>query len=157
MSGRISTPRDAGQSWQRHDLPGSWDTAVGSIEVAEQLLPVTGVLAFVTCTCPHPGPTPLTSFDGGITWRDVRLPAGNVAYQDAVNWWAIDGKRLFKSHDAGSTWVLVSDKLPDWQSVPQVLDPRHAWAMLFDGNGMGLGLTSDGGLHWTRAAVPQST
>ena len=153
----VYTSRDAGQSWQRHDLPGSWDTAVGSIEVAEQLLPVTGMLAFVTCQCPHPGPTPLTSFDGGMTWRDVRLPAGNVAYQDAVNWWAIDGKLLFKSPDAGQTWVQVSDKLPDWQSVPYVLDSKHAWAMLFDGNGFGLGLTNDGGLHWTRVAVPQST
>jgi photosystem II stability/assembly factor-like uncharacterized protein len=153
----IYTSRDAGQSWQRHDLPGSWDTAVGSIEVAEQLLPVTGVLAFVTCQCPHPGPTPLTSFDGGMIWRAVSLPAGNVAYQDARNWWAIDGKLLFKSRDAGQTWTQVSDKLPDWQSVPNVLDSQHAWAMLFDGNGFGLGLTHDGGLHWTRAAVPQST
>ena len=153
----IYTSSDVGQSWQRHDLPGSWDAAVGPIEVVEQLLPVTGVLAFVLCQCANPSPTPLTSFDGGITWSDVHLPAGNVAYQDARNWWAIDGKLLFKSPDAGKTWVQISDKLPDWQSVPYVLDAKHAWAMLFDGNGFGLGLTSDGGLHWARAAVPQAT
>jgi photosystem II stability/assembly factor-like uncharacterized protein len=85
----------------------------------------------------------------------LKIAHGNVAYQDGVHWWVIDGTVLLKSSDAGQTWTQVTDTLPDWHYLPHVLDSKHAWADLATAVGGGLALTNDGGLHWTRATVPQ--
>jgi hypothetical protein len=152
---------DVGQSWQRHDLPApegeSWDAMPGPFQVAGELLPVTGVIVSVLCVCVQSGLFDLTSFDAGSSWRYVSLQKGSVAYEDAADWWAIDGTVLLKSSDAGQTWALVTDRLPDWHYLLHVLDPKHAWAELAAADGAGLGLTDDGGLHWTRGTVPQVT
>jgi photosystem II stability/assembly factor-like uncharacterized protein len=156
----VYTSRDAGKSWQRYDLPtpsgGSWDAAAGPFQVEGELLPATGVIMSALCVCAQSGMSNFTSFDGGSTWRYVRPQKGNVAYQDAVHWWEIDGRVLLKSPDAGQTWVQITDKLPDWHFLPHVLDSKHAWADLAATDGEGLGLTDDGGLDWTRGAVPQA-
>jgi photosystem II stability/assembly factor-like uncharacterized protein len=157
----VYTSGDAGASWQRHDLPtpsgGSWDASAGPFQVAGELLPVAGVMMSALCVCDQPGPFDFTSFDGGLTWRYVRPEKGNVAFQDSVHWWEIDRRVLLKSRDAGQTWAEITDKLPDWHYLPHVLDSNHAWADLATADGGGLGLTNDGGLHWTRGAVPQAT
>lgn len=157
----VYTSMDAGQSWQRRDLPtqsgGSWDATAGPFQVASELLPVDGVIVSALCLCAQSGLFDLTSFDAGFNWKYVPPQKGNVAYQDAVHWWAIDGRVLFKSPDAGQTWAKVTDQLPDWHYLPHVLDPKHAWAELAAADGYGLGLTNDGGLHWTRGTVPQLT
>ena len=95
-----------------------------------------------------------TSFDQGTTWRYVPPPPGVVAYQDTTHWWAMKGRSLFKSPTAGQTWTKVTDRLPDWQFTPQVIDSRHAWALIQVVGGFGLAMTADGGLHWIQAAVP---
>lgn len=141
---------DAGHTWQRRDLPPppgrTWDTGGGGTTV--QLLPQMGAVAATKGDL-------FTSFDTGNTWRYVPAPPGEVGHQDASHWWAIKGSVLSKSSDAGQTWSQVTKALPDWQFVPHVLDSRHAWAELTVVGGYGLALTSDGGLHWTRANVPQ--
>jgi hypothetical protein len=115
------------------------------------------VIMSVLCACAPSGLLDFTSFDGGLTWRYVQPQTGNVAYQDAVHWWEIDGTILLKSSDAGQTWAQITDKLPDWHYLPHILDSNHAWADLATADGGGLGLTNDGGLHWTRGVVPQAT
>jgi photosystem II stability/assembly factor-like uncharacterized protein len=154
---------DASQSWQRHDLPApgpSWDRTA-DYQVSSDLIPVAGVVvsAFLASTQSGapPGPFYFTSADDGITWRRVQLPTDRVAYQDSVHWWAIGGRVLLKSSDAGQTWIQVADNLPDGLSVPYILDSQHAWALLVVVGGFGLALTNDGGLHWTRANVPHPT
>ena len=72
-----------------------------------------------------------------------------------MHWWSIKGTALFKSSDAGQSWVMVTNALPDLQYIPHVLDSKHAWALTIVVGGYGLALTSDGGLHWTQANVPK--
>jgi photosystem II stability/assembly factor-like uncharacterized protein len=161
----VYTSADAGQTWQRHDLPpppgGSWrpDSFFHSVV---RLLPGAGVVV----SDAYRGDAPsfrATSFDGGTTWKHVQPPSNTVAFQDSVHWWAIRGSDLFKSADAGQTWTHGTNALPDWLFRPElyVLDSKHAWVSvsvpttLSVPGGNGLGYTDDGGLHWTRATVPQ--
>jgi photosystem II stability/assembly factor-like uncharacterized protein len=147
---------DVGQSWQRHDLPpppgGSWN--FGSyFPPTVQLLPGAGAIVSVASQV-QAATILFTSFDSGSSWRHVPPPPGLVAYQDSSTWWAMKASALFKSRDVGQTWIQVTDKLPDWQYLPYVLDGKHAWAMVTVPGGVGLAFTDDGGLHWTRAEVP---
>jgi len=160
----VYTSNNAGQTWQRHDLPPppgqTWDIAPtgssrGGIELfpaSIQLLPKVGAVASVTAS----GEVYVfSSFDAGHTWKYVPAPPGSLAFEDALHWWAMRSTFLFKSSDAGQTWVQVADKLPNWQYLPQVLDSQHAWATLSVFGGYGLAFTETGGIHWTRARVPQ--
>jgi photosystem II stability/assembly factor-like uncharacterized protein len=156
----VYTSIDAGRSWQRHDLPPpsgqSWDTRGHGTVV--RLLPEVGALATTGRGTPASVSEPavlLTSFDLGSAWRYVSPVPGELGLQDAFHWWAINGTALSKSSDAGQTWSRITNTLPDWHFVPHVIDSMHAWAELTVAGGYGLALTSDGGLHWTRANVPQ--
>jgi photosystem II stability/assembly factor-like uncharacterized protein len=152
---------DGGNTWTRVVLPPplgtSW-TGDHFIPAGVELLPHDGVVAFIP-PVDQPVLVPfrrsLTSFDRGRTWQYRPAPPGAVAYQDAMHWWSMKGTSLFKSSDAGQSWVLVTNALPDLQYIPHVLDSKHAWALTIVVGGYGLALTSDGGLHWTQAAVPQ--
>jgi photosystem II stability/assembly factor-like uncharacterized protein len=158
---RVSVSNDGGATWRDNPLPdppaisagefstSQWDTTVA-------LLPGVGVLASALCACAPGGPFLFTSFDAGATWTFVPPPPGLVAFQDDFHWWAITAGTLYKSGDAGLTWTKVSNQLPEWQFVPFVFDSKHAWAEITVVGGQGLALTNDGGLHWTRADVPQS-
>jgi photosystem II stability/assembly factor-like uncharacterized protein len=155
----VYTSADAGRSWQRHDLsppPGqSWGASGHGTSV--RLLPLIGAVATTargTSGSVSEPPDLFTSFDLGSTSRYVPPAPGEVGYQDAFHWWAVKGTVLSKSSDAGQTWSQITDTLPDWQIVPSPIDSKHAWAVAVAG-GFGLALTSDGGLHWTRATVPQ--
>lgn len=157
----VYTSTDSGLRWQRHELPPPPVGSKGAIQLA--LLPGTGV---VISNAFYGGAPSLmaTSFDVGTTWRYIQPPPGTVAYQDAFNWWAIRGSVLSKSSDAGQTWTQVTNALPEWLFRPDlyVLDAKHAWvtfgvpSSLEARGGNGLAFTDDGGLHWTRARVPQS-
>jgi len=163
----VYTSNDVGQSWQRHDLPSPpgepWDPG-SYFQPTVELLPQAGVVASVG---PQGGAPPFiaTSFDGGVSWRQVLLPGGALAYQDSFHWWAIGGRSLFKTSDAGQTWIEVIDALPDWMYRPNlyIVDPTHAWvsvsvpASLSAPGGSGLAFTDDGGLHWTRTQVPHES
>jgi photosystem II stability/assembly factor-like uncharacterized protein len=163
----VYSSSDVGQSWQRHDLPsppgGSWEAGT-YFQPSFELLPQAGVVASIV-TQGGALPFTFTSLDGGANWRQVQLPAGAVGYQDSFHWWAMGGRGLFKSSDAGQTWSQVTDTLPDWLYRPQlyILDPMHAWvsmsvpASLSAPGGNGLAFTYDGGLHWTRAQVPHES
>jgi photosystem II stability/assembly factor-like uncharacterized protein len=162
----VYSSTDAGQSWQRHDLPSpsgaSWDPNSFFLSSLD-LLPPAGVVAHVM---PDGGTASFTftSFDVGETWRYVRPPSAAVAYEDSSAWWAMGGSGFFKSSDAGQTWTEVTS-LPDWMYRPTlyVIDPKHAWvsisvpASLSAPGGNGLAFTDDGGLHWTRAQVPHES
>jgi photosystem II stability/assembly factor-like uncharacterized protein len=176
-SPHVYTSSDAGQVWQRHDLPapagGSWtpDRYFPRFPTRIQLLPSVGTIASVEvirCAAVSPSPPSTTcvnatseaflfiSGDGGITWKQVPSPPGVVAYQDSTHWWATSTNALFKSTDAGVSWRQQATIPSDRQfSVPGVLDSTHAWASLFIMAGYGLALTNDGGLRWTLAAVPK--
>lgn len=155
----VYTSSDSGRSWQRHDLPappGGPFRAGVAFQVLEDLLPGAGAVVAAFCECTPSGPFYFTSNDHDISWKYIPPPPGAVAYQDASHWWAMKGTSLFKTSNEGLTWTVVTSALPDWQFVPHVIDPRHAWALIFVVGGYGLALTNDGGLHWIRGAVPPS-
>jgi photosystem II stability/assembly factor-like uncharacterized protein len=82
----------------------------------------------------------------------------SASFEDAMHWWGVVGANLYKSSDAGQTWKPVPVQLENgdnWRYGIQVLDSKHAWAQLWMGQTTGLAKTSDGGLHWTRANVPE--
>lgn len=166
-SGAIGNPlphvyssSDGGRSWDRHDLPLPAFGLPAGVIASVRVLPGIGVVAFLDAG--NGALLTLTSFDGGTSWRYVQSrPSGSsffgvIDFEDALHWWAIDGWILYKSADAGQTWIQVSDHLSSaYQYIPHVLDSKHAWALVLYTAGTGLTLTSDGGLHWTRANVPQ--
>jgi len=151
---------DGGATWQRHDLPPppgiSWNVgdSGGSpiVKTNVQVLPQQGVVAVVD----NGSSTKyeFRSFNRGATWSFVPSPPGRVGYEDSLHWWAMQGTSLFKSADAGQTWIEVTNALVDWQATPQIIDANHAWAQVVVVGGYGLAGTTDGGLHWNRSQVP---
>lgn len=161
---------DGGRSWSRHDLPvPATGLAPGAI-ASVHLLPGNGVVAFLN---EGYGPDyPVTSFDGGASWRSVATPptygrgfTGLISFQDAFNWWDADGSTLFKSSDAGQSWSLATNVLAGLFFC-QFLDSKHVWGVFSAAvalptspgpliqPGQGLAVTTDGGVHWTQASVP---
>jgi photosystem II stability/assembly factor-like uncharacterized protein len=156
----VYSSSDGGRSWDRHDLPLPAAGLPAGTIAHVHLLPGKGVVAFLDAV--NGDQYTLTSFDGGTSWRYVQpRPSGNsfgsvIDFQDAFHWWAIDGWILYKSSDAGQSWKQASDQLDGaYVYIPHVLDSKHAWAQVLGAKGTGLALTTDGGLHWTRAGVPQ--
>jgi photosystem II stability/assembly factor-like uncharacterized protein len=160
---RVYRSDDGGLTWQRRQIPlekvaisaSPWNAQV-------TVLPGDGVIASVFCACNGaPDRYNFTSFDGGVTWRNLPPDPGRglyfTAYQDDFNWWAIDATYLYRSSDAGQTWTKAAEHLPNWQFLPYAVDANHAWAQtgVFDGLGFGLATTADAGLHWTRVKAPQ--
>jgi photosystem II stability/assembly factor-like uncharacterized protein len=148
---------DAGQTWNTHFLPSppgqTWDD--GSPQVLRPsnvtLLPGSGVVADVT----DRGEQYLfTSFDSGTTWQFVAPPLGVMAYEDSRHWWALSGNTLFKSSDAGQSWIAVSHAAPPSLRAIRVIDSQHAWGVTVEVGGYGLVVTSDGGQRWTKSRVP---
>ena len=154
---------DGGRSWNRHNLPVPAIGLVPGAIASVHLLPGTGVLATLE---EGQGPDyPLTSYDGGASWSFVATPptygrgfSGFISIQDASSWWDTDGVTLFKSSDAGRTWSLSNNVLAGLVFC-QFVDSKHVWGvflgeMVPDGQGLGLAVTADGGLHWTQTSVP---
>ena len=165
---------DGGISWQPHSLPSvpprsqtggkplpppGYYTYITSVS----LLPQVGVI--VVFDYDYGNGVAYSSFDGGSTWRLLApLPGettfADIVYQDSFHWWAMRYGTLWKTSDAGQTWTHVSQQTDDWDYRPQVVDAKHAWALLVGspGNqvaGAGLAMTSDGGLHWKQVDAPQ--
>jgi photosystem II stability/assembly factor-like uncharacterized protein len=150
---------DTGMSWQRRDVPPPPDRPwAGAVATRVELLGSGGVHVFIPPVV-DPQMVALglsetfTSFDQGATWNHVPRPPGVTGYQDSMHWWAMDGTSLFKSSDAGQSWLSVTGALPAWNYAPHILDSKHAWADVFVGS-FGLALTQDGGLHWRQGTVP---
>jgi photosystem II stability/assembly factor-like uncharacterized protein len=157
----VYSSADGGHSWQRREVPlPSGAVASGTLRTGVQELPGAGVIASVN---PSTSPSALfTSFDGGTSWSEVTpLPlgggTGDLGFQDNLHWWEIYVGALYMSSDGGQTWNHISDKLPSAVYSLHILDSQHAWAQMVFAEGSGLAFTADGGLHWTRANVPQPT
>lgn len=157
----VYSSRDGGRSWQRHDLPrpSSGVPSGQSNSTSVNLLPGAGVVAFFSGGDSRPDYHELTSFDGGVSWKYVApRPSGSsfggvLSFQDALHWWAIDGTSLYKSPDAGQTWTLASNALPNGLHACQIFDSRHAWARV-SAEERGLVRSDDGGRHWSRVTIP---
>jgi photosystem II stability/assembly factor-like uncharacterized protein len=107
-----------------------------------------------------------TSFDHGATWNLVVAPPNaspytSYVYVDDQHWWAMGSGSLFKTSDAGQSWMRVEAPVPleGWIYSPHVIDAGHAWAELtaisVTGSDSALVISSDGGVSWAPVNVPQ--
>jgi photosystem II stability/assembly factor-like uncharacterized protein len=165
----LYSSRDSGNTWQRRELPEPSGRQPGETAVVDNIrvLPQAGVVAYLHFASergPYRGIDVFTSFDSGASWKFVprgpnQVGPGWGAFEDASNWWRIDRGIVYKSSDSGQTWTPVPGDLTYeadfWRYQLIVLDSKHAWAPVGIGDRTGLDITSDGGLHWTRANVPR--
>lgn len=165
---------DGGISWQPHLLP---NPAPPSAQTGGKPIPQGAGYAFITSVSllPQAGVMAIfdyyygqgvaySSFDGGSSWRPLAPPPGETVYsdfvyQDAFHWWAMRFGTLWKTSDAGQSWNMLSQQTDDWDYRPQVVDAKHAWALLVNSPGTlvpgtGLAMTSDGGAHWRQVDAP---
>ncbi len=163
-----STP-DGGINWKSIAIPlapGLFPTPSPddpNFDVQVVLLPQAGVLTIVGggFGWQHG----FTSFDGGATWKLVAstpdlTPFQHLLYVDAKHWWVIGAGGLSKTADAGQSWKRVQAPvlLDGWTYSAHVIDSGHAWAELTSSTstaGSALVMSSDAGVSWTPANVPQ--
>jgi photosystem II stability/assembly factor-like uncharacterized protein len=162
----IYVSSDGGESWQGRYIPEPSGRPPGQAVVVAglRLLPGVGVVATVAFSdgLRIQGFQDFTSYDMGRTWNKVVRPLSQASFllesfEDATHWWAIDLGGLYKSSDGGQTWKLVRANMENWENWSyyiQVIDSMHAVAQVAMGEVSGLVMTSDGGMHWTRANVP---
>jgi photosystem II stability/assembly factor-like uncharacterized protein len=148
---------DGGHSWTAHPLPAHFSPVEGKAWMTVPhlyLIPGRGLMAMVLDQA-------YITF--GDRWR-LLVPAPAVSYyevgfEDATRWWAMqqDGD-LYKTSDAGQSWRRVAaHQLDGVHFVVGIIDSNHAWAQFLARSynpASGLALTSDGGVHWTYANVP---
>jgi autotransporter-associated beta strand protein len=64
---------------------------------------------------------------------------------------ASGGGQVFRSTDAGRTWIDISSNLPDVPASKVLIDPRNGF--LYVGNDLGVFHSVDGGANWQRFGV----
>ncbi len=175
----VYSTRDGGSTWHAIALPIGWPSGVTptppggkgfpvGYHTSVVLLPGNGVIAQVADYSGAVGRT-FTSFDRGQSWRLIVPPPAptqlsDLSFVDSRHWWASRWDVLFKTSDAGQTWTSVHTVTPDlpgdWTfEAAHVIDAAHAWLRMTSANrrngATGLEMTSDGGVHWFAANVPE--
>jgi photosystem II stability/assembly factor-like uncharacterized protein len=157
---------DGGASWRTITTPLPSAVASGpSYETSVKLVPGGGVLVLVSDeTARLLGA--FSSSDRGGSWREVAFPVAVktpdvLSLVDATHWWLLQAGQLYKTTDAGITWVHASPVgLPDGWSLQaaRAIDAQHAWwSMVSSASSTlsALAVTKDGGSHWITVNVPQ--
>jgi photosystem II stability/assembly factor-like uncharacterized protein len=147
---------DHGRHWTRVPLPGS-----PNIKAFKSFGHLRVVLGFVQRDSTRLAV--YVSEDDGVHWA-LRLaprwlnPGGqsdaccfNVSTPVAGAWYAIGGKGLSVTHDAGRTWHLIPTSGLEFRGMDfapiDFVDARVGWVL----GGAGLLRTTDGGRHWVPA------
>jgi len=148
---------DGGLTWDRRSLPTPQGLAgpIGtSIDVAP---PGPLVFAYVTGSSEQ-GVEVYSSVDYGETWAPATLPsnpANGLALVgvDSTDWWVSDDFSLYRTSDAGKSWVQVGTTPPGLRLL-KVIDSQHAWGVQGGGGAGRPMLTSDGGRTWDSRTAP---
>ncbi len=104
----------------------------------------------------------------GSSWAGpARLPAPGASsvagLAGASRWWTTGGSSVLVTDDAGDHWETVGQSPNGWLFEHlAVVDPDHAWAVLFDQTTCAAGMpcltslarTADGGRHWALVRPP---
>jgi len=167
--------QDGGATWKRQSLPpptGTSDDWTGRIFPPKFFGGRTGVAVARLYRRHEVVHHVYATADGGRTWGDPRpfpIAEGN---RDTIVWdsfsptvWAAAASQtLWLTLDAGRTWSRRAVPLPPSYKIDKVAftGPAHVWVI---GSAVPPGSrstvadyvleTSDGGLHWTRVALPQ--
>jgi photosystem II stability/assembly factor-like uncharacterized protein len=159
---------DGGRSWERvTDLAGIGIDSVFArcraycpVHFLQVFPPRTAMFVLVdTGQDPEPQSALVVSVDGGLTWRERRLPAipSSLEFIDARRGWLLSGRegRLFASEDGGSSWSEIGQV--GWNGQLNFASEQLGWAIAWrpdeslwyqDLEGRALLRTSDGGRSW---------
>ncbi len=175
-AGELMASHDGGRNWARRQLAPLPD---GSAQLNTPVV-LRGSAGYLIAhvdiysgKCP-PKPVPFvyTTLDGGITWSPpLRLPTDGFITIDGIDWWATDGKHVFRSRNQGATWEKKLAKLPAGDVFLGELFPvggQAAWAFwtpVFDmiegrtppPSRIALLRTTDGGATWSEVKQPRAS
>jgi photosystem II stability/assembly factor-like uncharacterized protein len=164
---------DAGLTWEPKampPLPATVDTSSTGSSLVRLFRFPDGLVELVTLN-PVSGPTlKLSSYsrisaDGGSTWTGLRAVPGIGAsiasatpdFQDSRRWLIGEGRRLWRTADAGETWRSSAPQLPQSLTISEVQSVGRSdlWAIAADGAHPRRILHSgDAGAHWEDLGVP---
>ncbi|HEV2140703.1 MAG TPA: hypothetical protein VGT01_05880 [Candidatus Dormibacteraeota bacterium] len=172
----VQATLDGGATWRSIELPlpPSVTAPISGkplfFTTSVRLIPTAGVLSWVSDDFGNA--QAYTSMDHGGSWQAIKLPGlalgqadiSNISFLDSRHWWASHFAVLYKTDDAGRTWVEVNGVIPativEWAfGMDHPLDAKHAWSVISyatgSNHGTGLVMTSDGGSSWVAVNVPQ--
>jgi hypothetical protein len=166
---QLMATQDGGASWSAVSLP---NLPQSSTQLNTPVFPGGGPAGYLTVNanifvhdCPPAGINMVFgSLDEGATWSGPqRLPGPFFDSPDGIEWWATDGRRLFRSHNQGARWQTTVPKLPSPSIMLQdlfVVNANIAWS-LWSGpidqtqpQRQALLRTTDAGAHWSEVKLP---
>jgi len=169
-SAALFVTRDGGRSWARERLPlgGPGPPAADHVDIHAPTVSADGRGVLPVYDRDADQTWLYASADAGATWRDpVALPGGGgarrPAFVDGAAGWTASVDAAWSTADGGRTWRPAAALAAGWQfgSVAPVSDAM-AWVDAVQVRDPGAGgpaswalfRTTDAGLHWIRAALP---
>jgi hypothetical protein len=166
---QLMSSQDGGASWAPVSLP---NLPQSSTQLNTPAFPGGGASGYLTVTasifvrdCPPAGINMMfSSLDEGATWSGPHtLPGPFFDSPDGIEWWATDGRQLFRSHNQGASWQTTVPTLPSPSIMLQdlfVVNANAAWS-LWSGpidqpypQKESLLRTTDAGAHWSEVKLP---
>ena len=142
--------RNSGTNWTRLTYPNAGTASAIAIPNADTVLVGRtdgGLLRTNWSGAAWASPTALTAPRGGAFVSDVAVDSGNNS-RIWVTYSTVNGGRVYRSDDAGSTWTDHTSTLPNLSITSIALDPANtnrAWVSA----SLGVYQTVDGGGSWT--------
>jgi photosystem II stability/assembly factor-like uncharacterized protein len=164
---------DGGLSWAARQLPPFPYALVGGDgrDASVRLIRLPGLLVEMVSVGVPGSSTPAqnvysrVSEDGGATWSALRpLPDNPSAgampqFQDSRHWLLGEGRRIWRTADAGQGWQGRAVAVPGSLSISelQVVAGRLIWAVAANGAAPDRLLRSrDAGVHWEDQGAPST-
>ncbi len=96
------------------------------------------------------------TLDGGEKWemssQDINnIDLHNIRFHNVLCGWVVGQSGVLHTDDGGQSWVVQGFRDKPLLNGLAVINPETAWV-----TGQGLYRTTDGGLHWSKIALPKA-